>query len=75
MIMEKFAQERLAICENCPIVKKSKVVGLQCDSNRYLSPDGKEASYFPKDGWTKGCGCSLQHKAQQVNSHCPAHKW
>ena len=49
--------------------------GMKCDDRKYVSPDGKEGSFFKKDGWKKGCGCMLQFKAKNINSHCVCGKW
>ena len=73
--MEDFAEKRLEICKNCPIIKYDSTFGWKCDSRKWLSPDGKEGSYFFKEGWTKGCGCLLQHKVTVLSNRCPAGKW
>ena len=36
-------EERMEICKACPLYKES-TLGPRCDSHRYISPDGKEAS-------------------------------
>ena len=73
--MEGLMEKRLKICKECPIYKIDKFYGPICDNSKYISPDGKSASYFKKDGWIRGCGCKLRYKASNVNSHCISGKW
>lgn len=49
--------------------------GMKCDERRYISPDGKQVSFFKRDGWIKGCGCYLSRKAANINNHCICGKW
>lgn len=39
---EDLSQSRLAICEQCPGLKKSVAFGPICDSTKYMSPDGTD---------------------------------
>lgn len=72
--MEKFAEERLEICRNCPIMRMTEY-GMKCDDRKWISPDGKEGSFFKRDGWKKGCGCMLQYKVKNQTNHCVAGLW
>lgn len=72
--MEKFVEERLAICKLCPIVRMTEF-GMKCDDRKYISPDGTQGSFFKKDGWKKGCGCRLVNKCANINNHCIVGKW
>ena len=38
---EDLSRSRLAICKQCPLYKESEAFGPTCDSNKYISPDGK----------------------------------
>lgn len=73
--MEKFAEERLEICKKCPLWYEDPEFGPRCNGKKYISPDGKEASFFKHDGWHKGCNCLLKIKTQGVTNHCIIKKW
>ena len=73
--MDEFVKKRLEICANCPIVKMDSVWGPICDNKKYISPDGNDWSFFPKDGWKRGCGCKLRYRANSSSKHCIAGKW
>ena len=73
--MEELISKRKAICEECPLYKVDKFYGPVCDSSKYISPDGKVASYFKKDSWVKGCGCHMKHKWANAKSKCVVGKW
>lgn len=47
--MEKFVEERLAICKSCPIMRLTEF-GMKCDDRKYISPDGTQGSFFNKAG-------------------------
>ena len=72
--MEEFAEKRLAICRNCPIMLMTEF-GMKCDDRKYISPDGTKSSFFSKEGWRKGCGCYLNRKAANIHNHCIIDKW
>lgn len=72
--LSDFAKERLAICKQCLLYKVDPERGPICNPAKYMSPDGKEVSYFKKPGWIKGCSCSLI-KVRNQRSHCVAKKW
>lgn len=73
--MEELINKRKAICEECPLYKIDKFYGPVCDSSKYISPDGKVASYFKKDNWVKGCGCHMKHKWVNAKAKCVVGKW
>lgn len=73
--MEEFAKKRLEICRACPLCRIDNESGPVCDNKKYISPDGAVASYFPREGWKKGCGCRLQIKCANINKHCIIGKW
>jgi len=72
--MEKFVEKRLEICSNCPIMRITEY-GMKCDDRKWISPDGKEGSFFKKDGWKKGCGCILNYKVRNASNHCVIRLW
>lgn len=39
---ELLSQDRLAICEKCPLYKMHPIYGPICDSNKYISKDGEK---------------------------------
>ena len=49
--------------------------GMKCDDRKWISPDGTQASFFRRDGWRRGCGCFLNSKTRNPNSHCICGKW
>lgn len=73
--LSDFAKERLAICKQCLLYKDDPEKGPICNPAKYMSPDGKEVSYFRKEGWIKGCSCSIRFKINNLRSHCIAKKW
>lgn len=44
------SEERLKICEKCPLVKNDPVYGLTCDSSKYMNLKTGEISRIPKSG-------------------------
>lgn len=73
---EELSQERLAICEECPIFNKiSDNLGGLCSSKYYLNPETNDISSVHKMGYFKGCGCRLNAKTRLSHSKCPAGKW
>ena len=72
--MEDFATKRLEICKNCPISRMTEF-GLKCDDRKWISPDGKQGSFFKKDGWKRGCGCLISQKSKNPNKHCIIGLW
>ena len=75
MLDQKLYEERMAICEKCPLYKVDKIRGPICDSNKYISPDGTKWSWFRKDGYIHGCGCLLKKRCYNPKSHCIINKW
>ncbi len=73
--LSDLAKERLAICKQCLLFKDDPERGPICNPAKYMSPDGKEVSYFKKEGWIKGCGCLINFRVIRQNSHCVAKKW
>lgn len=64
--------ERLAICNNCPIYDP---LGGRCNSNLWINPDTDEVSTYAKIGYVRGCNCVLRIKARNPHNHCIAGKW
>ena len=67
-----YIDERMEICENCPIY--SSVRGL-CNPKLYLNPDTNDVSTTYKPGYIRGCGCFIKFKMKNRNNHCIAGKW
>lgn len=65
--------ERMAICQKCPLYSVGSY-GPICNNSLYINKEGK-TSGFPKIGYTKGCGCKLNMKTKNPNSHCIVGKW
>lgn len=65
--------EKLNICKQCPLWKETEN-GPICDPGKWINSDGK-LSLFPRKGYTKGCGCLLNRKTLDPNSHCVVNKW
>lgn len=74
MLDQSLYEERIAICEKCPLYKLDKIRGPVCDSNKFISPDGTKWSWFRKDGYIRGCGCGLR-KAKNPANKCIVGKW
>lgn len=67
-------EERLNICKQCPLWKET-INGPICNPNKWINPEDGKTSYFPKDGYIKGCACLLKHKAADPKSKCIIGKW
>lgn len=68
-------KKRLEICKQCPLYKEHKTYGAICDNSKYVSKDGEKWSHFRKDGYVRGCGCTLSNKTRNPSSHCIINKW
>jgi len=62
--------ERIAICNKCPIYSKER-----CNSNLWINPDTNEISTTGRPGYVRGCNCIISIKAKNRNNHCVAGKW
>ena len=71
-MQELNTEERMRICEKCPIFKPSDKT---CNSNLWINPDTNSVSTYPKSGYIRGCGCQIQIKIKNRNNHCIAGKW
>ena len=65
-------QERLEICNKCPILDKKYMI---CDKALWLNPKTKRVSSEFKKGYYRGCGCRLKAKTTLIDEHCPAKLW
>lgn len=74
MLIDDVINKRMEICKACPLYKDTDK-GAVCDGSKYISPDGKEWSYFKKDNWKKGCNCNLERKTKNLNNHCIINLW
>lgn len=75
MLDRVLQDERKSICEKCPLYKIDKLHGPICDSNKYISRDGTNWSWFRKDGYVRGCGCHLNSKWRNVKNRCIIGLW
>ena len=66
------SQERLEICNKCPILDKKYMI---CDKALWLNPKTKRVSSVFKKGYYRGCGCRLKAKTTLIDEHCPAKLW
>lgn len=69
------AEQRLKICEQCPLVKIDSIFGPVCDSSKYMDPRTGEVSRSYRTGWVRGCACKLRWKTASPTAHCVAGKW
>ena len=70
----ELVNKRLEICKQCPLYKESPRYGPVCDSSKFISKDGTKWSYFKKDGYIRGCSCTLKPKASRLSNHCIINK-
>ena len=66
------------ICKACPLYKEDSFYGAVCNSAKYIkvNEDGSESSsYFPRAGYTRGCGCNLSKSVANPKKHCIVNKW
>ena len=68
-------EERLKICEKCPLVKVDPIYGFICDSSKWMNPKTGEVSRLPHSGWIRGCSCRLKYKTASPSARCVAGKW
>lgn len=66
---------RLKVCRECPLYKKSIVIGEVCSSTKWYNPITGDERTSAKDGYINGCGCRLNAKTRLANAVCPAGKW
>lgn len=71
--MSSMGERRLAICEKCGLYKIG-TFGPVCNSSKYINKEGK-VSFFPKEGYFKGCSCLLEKKVENADNHCVAGFW
>ena len=69
------SKARLLICKQCPLYKKSMLLGEICNSKLWYNPETGDKSEEQKDGYINGCGCRLQAKTKVANQSCPLGKW
>jgi hypothetical protein len=67
------ADERLKICENCPLWEVTDY-GPVCSKKKYINSEQK-TSLLKKDGYVKGCGCKLLFKTKNPKEHCIVGLW
>ena len=67
-------EKRLEICKQCPLWKET-INGPICNPNKWINPQDGKSSYFPKDGYVKGCGCLLERRVLNNDAKCVANKW
>lgn len=75
--MNKLSEERLEICRKCALYKQDSFYGEVCNSAKYIkvNEDGtEESSYFPRAGYTRGCGCHLRKSVEILQKHCIVNK-
>lgn len=73
-INKDMSKARLAICDKCPLCKKT-ILGPICNSKLWINTNTGEISLEKKDGYKNGCGCRLEAKTTLVNASCPINKW
>lgn len=76
--MADLRQERMEICKKCPLYKEDSFYGVICNNAKYIkiNEDGSEStSYFPRSGYTRGCGCNLHKSVANPKKHCIVNKW
>lgn len=71
---ESLAQQRMAICKGCPLLKEGSF-GPQCNHSLWLNPATNETSTVAKEGFLRGCGCRLNAKTRLPEAKCPCGKW
>lgn len=62
MVVTDFSTERMKICDACPMMMRSRLVGKTCGI--FLAPVEGET-----------CGCILAVKTKLKSFHCPQNKW
>lgn len=70
---KSISEARMKICKKCPIY--SPVLGGVCNRKLYLDPKTGDISIEKRQGYIRGCGCSLRLKTTVASEECPAGKW
>lgn len=73
--MEHLAGLREAVCKACPLYKKKYGIIPICNNKLYLNPSTNDVSVEPKEGYKRGCGCSIEYRVHNPNVHCVCGKW
>ena len=68
-------RKRMELCKHCPLYKSKYFVLPICNDKLYLNPKNNDVSTHPKEGYTRGCGCSLDFRTNNPKAHCPCKKW
>lgn len=71
---EELSDQRLAICRECPLYKKT-ALGYVCDPNKYVNMKTGEVSDTKRTGFKGGCNCRLSAKTRLKDAKCPLEKW
>ena len=69
------SQARLKVCKQCPLYKRSIILGEICNSKLWYNIETGDISTIEKDGYVRGCGCRLRAKTTVPNEKCPLNKW
>ena len=64
--------ERLAICNKCPIYNPNTG---RCNSKLWINPKTDDVSIHARIGYIRGCNCIIKIKAKNIYNHCIAGKW
>lgn len=72
---EDIYNERMKVCRSCKLYKDDIIFGAVCNKKLYLNPETNETSTTEKEGFTRGCGCSLSAKTRVSEARCPVNKW
>lgn len=72
---EDMATTRMEICKRCPLLKMTEAWGPICNPDLYLNTETMEATDRPVEDYGRGCGCRLNAKTRDKQSHCPNKLW
>lgn len=72
---DEMSEQRMKICKKCPLCVKDSIRGWVCSKKLYINPETDEVSLSPKQGWIRGCNCTMSSKTRLKHATCIAGKW
>lgn len=69
------SKARLQVCRECPLYKRSVVLGEICNNKIWYNPSTENISEVQIEGYINGCGCRLKAKTTSSSVVCPLGKW
>lgn len=72
---DNFKEERLKICDVCPLCNKDRGKLWICNPYLWINIETNEVSKKYKQGFKNGCGCNINTRISAKFKTCPVGKW